>query len=106
MPFNVWVANFSDHPHHLPKHQNICIVAPTPTVIYHRAHYTEVTTVAKIEGTDTKTSETQVSVAKINNLKETFEETAKRQKIIQDSDKEHVEANWRDVINISDKCKE
>ena len=47
--------------------------------------------------------ETQVSVSKLDNLKVTFQETAKIHQTIQASDKEHIESNWRDVINISTK---
>ena len=34
-------------------------------------------------------------------LKDTFDETAKRHKSIQDSDKDHIESNCKDVINIT-----
>ena len=47
--------------------------------------------------------ETEVSVSKLNTLQETLEETTKGHKSIQNPDKEHVESNWRDVINISAK---
>ena len=68
MPFNVWIANFSDHPSHLPKHQNRGVVAPAPTVIYHREYFVDATTAKIRESADTNVIEIQVSVSKLNNF--------------------------------------
>ena len=97
------VSNFSDQPQTLSKHQNLGILASTPTVIYHRAQYADATTEEDKICTKAHVLETEVSVSKLNTLGETFEETANRHQSIQDSDKEHVDSNWRDVVNISAK---
>ena len=102
-PFLVWVPKFSDQPQSLSKHQHLGIVAPAPTVIYHCDRYADVTTEENRISTNAHVVETEASVSRLNTLGETSEETVKRHQSIQDSDKEQVQSNWWDIINISEK---
>ena len=90
IPLKVWIPNFSDKPQHLPKHMSVLIVAPAPEIIFHEQDNNQ---------------SIEIEDVNVIRLKGDFDANAERRNKVVEADKQNIESDWRNVINVGESYK-
>ena len=89
-PFQIWVANFSKAPKHIPKRMCIGILTNPPEVIYHQ--------VAESDETDPTQSEVYSMITK-----KPFDGAAIQHREVLQKDKNNADANWKESVVVGER---